>query len=106
MGEPTRLGAVARAAAAGPATYPASRVGTATATTARAPAEPQPAVAAQRVLGRGRQRDVCLHDGIGDYDCAGGTGDGPNYVRGPIRVLPPDPFDLDRDGDGTGCDSG
>jgi PASTA domain len=50
--------------------------------------------------------DVCLHDGIGDYDCAGGTGNGPNYVRGPIRVLPPDPFDLDRDGDGTGCDSG
>jgi hypothetical protein len=50
--------------------------------------------------------DVCLHDGIGDYDCAGGTGDGPNYVHGPIRVLPPDPFDLDRDGDGTGCDSG
>jgi hypothetical protein len=50
--------------------------------------------------------DVCLHDGIGDYDCAGGTGDGPNYVDGPIRVLPPDPFDLDRNGDGIGCESG
>jgi hypothetical protein len=50
--------------------------------------------------------DVCLHDGIGDYDCAGGTGNGPNYVRGPIRVLPPDPFGLDADGDGTGCDTG
>jgi hypothetical protein len=48
--------------------------------------------------------DACLHDGIGDYDCAGGSGNGPNYVRGPIRVLPPDPFDLDRDGDGVGCE--
>jgi len=48
--------------------------------------------------------EVCLHDGIGDYDCAGGSGNGPNYVDGPIKVLPPDPFDLDRDGDGTGCE--
>jgi hypothetical protein len=46
----------------------------------------------------------CLHDGIGDYDCAGGSGNGPNYVTGPIRVRPPDPFDLDRDGDGLGCE--
>ena len=46
---------------------------------------------------------VCLHDGIGDYDCAGGSGNGPNYVAGPIRVLPPDPFGLDSDGDGWGC---
>jgi hypothetical protein len=50
--------------------------------------------------------DACLHDGIGDYDCAGGSGNGPNYVEGPITVLPPDPFDLDRDGDGVGCEEG
>jgi hypothetical protein len=49
--------------------------------------------------------DVCLHDGVGDYDCAGGGGNGPNYVRGPLRVLQPDPFDLDHDGNGTGCES-
>ena len=48
--------------------------------------------------------DACLHDGIGDYDCAGGSGDGLNYVDGPVSVLPPDPFDLDRDGDGVGCE--
>lgn len=30
---------------------------------------------------------------------------GPNYVDGPIRVRPPDPFDLDRDGDGVGCET-
>jgi hypothetical protein len=48
--------------------------------------------------------DACLHDGIGDYDCAGGSGNGPNYVEGPIRVRAPDPFGLDRDGDGVGCE--
>ena len=42
--------------------------------------------------------------GIGDYDCAGGSGNGPNYVHGPLKVLPPDPFGLDRDGDGIGCE--
>jgi hypothetical protein len=49
--------------------------------------------------------DNCLHDGIGDYDCAGGSGKGPNYVDGPIRVLSPDPFGLDSDHDGVGCES-
>jgi beta-lactam-binding protein with PASTA domain len=48
--------------------------------------------------------DVCLDPGAVDYDCAGGSGDGPKYVEGPIRVLAPDPFDLDRDGDGWGCE--
>ena len=47
---------------------------------------------------------VCLQMNAGDYDCAGGSGNGPNYVQGPIVVLPPDPFDLDRDGDGIGCE--
>jgi cytoskeletal protein RodZ len=50
--------------------------------------------------------DVCLHQGIGDYDCASGKGNGPNYVDGPITVLPPDPFDLDGNGDGIGCEQG
>ena len=40
-----------------------------------------------------------------DYDCAGGSGNGPKYVSGPVRVTGSDPYDLDRDGDGTGCDS-
>jgi hypothetical protein len=50
--------------------------------------------------------DACLRSGIGDYDCETGSGNGPNYVRGPIKVLPPDPFDLDRNGDGVGCERG
>jgi outer membrane biosynthesis protein TonB len=50
---------------------------------------------------------VCLKDGIGDYDCAGGSGNGPNYVSGPIKVLSPDPFGLDgNDNDGIGCEKG
>lgn len=39
-----------------------------------------------------------------DVDCAGGGGNGPAYVRGPIRVTGSDIYDLDRDGDGTACD--
>ena len=50
--------------------------------------------------------DVCLDPAVEDYDCAGGSGNGPGYVEGPIRVLPPDPFDLDREGDGVGCENG
>lgn len=48
---------------------------------------------------------VCLRMGAGDYDCAGGSGNGPNYVRGPVRVVGYDEFDLDRDNDGVGCES-
>ena len=40
-----------------------------------------------------------------DYDCAGGSGNGPEYVRGPITVTGDDPYDLDSDGDGLACES-
>lgn len=39
-----------------------------------------------------------------DYDCAGGSGDGPSYANGPISVSGSDPYDLDSDGDGVGCE--
>lgn len=39
-----------------------------------------------------------------DVDCAGGSGNGPEYVRGPVRVIGPDVYGLDRDGDGIGCE--
>ncbi len=38
-----------------------------------------------------------------DVDCAGGSGNGPAYVRGPVYVVGTDIYDLDRDGDGVGC---
>ena len=38
-----------------------------------------------------------------DVDCAGGEGDGPEYV-GFVTVIGYDEYDLDRDGDGVGCE--
>jgi len=40
-----------------------------------------------------------------DYDCAGGSGDGPEYAAGPIYVTGSDPYDLDSDSDGIACES-
>ncbi|MEW9872614.1 hypothetical protein [Arthrobacter sp. HS15c] len=39
-----------------------------------------------------------------DVDCAGGSGNGPAYVRGPVTVVGSDIYGLDRDGDGVGCE--
>jgi hypothetical protein len=40
-----------------------------------------------------------------DYDCAGGSGDGPAYASGPIYVTGSDPYGLDSDGDGVACET-
>jgi hypothetical protein len=47
---------------------------------------------------------ACLDPYSADYDCAGGSGDGPDYT-GTVSVVGDDPFDLDRDGDGVACDT-
>jgi resuscitation-promoting factor RpfB len=39
-----------------------------------------------------------------DVDCAGGSGNGPAYVAGPVTVVGSDIYDLDRDSDGIGCE--
>ncbi len=39
-----------------------------------------------------------------DVDCAGGSGDGPAYVSGPITVIGSDIYGLDRDKDGIACE--
>lgn len=39
-----------------------------------------------------------------DVDCGGGSGNGPAYVYGVVRVIGTDIYDLDRDNDGYGCD--
>jgi hypothetical protein len=46
---------------------------------------------------------ACLDPNSLDYDCEGGSGNGPDYT-GPVRVVGDDPFDLDRDGDGEACE--
>lgn len=45
----------------------------------------------------------CLKVNAGDYDCIGGSGNGPNYT-GRVRVVGPDVFRLDADHDGIGCE--
>jgi hypothetical protein len=47
----------------------------------------------------------CLKPNVSDYDCAGGSGNGPYYVRGPVRVVGNDHYRLDSDRDGIGCES-
>jgi hypothetical protein len=39
-----------------------------------------------------------------DVDCAGGSGNGPAYVSGPVRVVGTDKYGLDNDKDGLGCE--
>ncbi|HEX5913111.1 MAG TPA: PASTA domain-containing protein [Rubrobacter sp.] len=39
-----------------------------------------------------------------DVDCAGGEGDGPRFVSGPVQVTGSDPYGLDGDGNGVGCE--
>ena len=46
---------------------------------------------------------ACLDPNSSDYDCEGGSGDGPDYT-GTVEVVGDDPYDLDRDGDGIACD--
>jgi len=71
---------------------------TAPPTTTAAPVTTAPAVSCHSSYS-----NVCLAVGVGDYDCAGGSGNGPNYVQGPVYVVGYDEFDLDREG--VGCES-
>lgn len=46
---------------------------------------------------------ACLDPTASDYDCSGGSGNGPRYT-GRVTVVGPDVWDLDRDNDGIGCE--
>jgi hypothetical protein len=59
-------------------------------------------------LGSGASRNcgprlLALPSPASDYDCRGGSGNGPKFT-GPVRVTGSDPYHLDRDHDGTGCE--
>jgi hypothetical protein len=45
----------------------------------------------------------CLDPLAYDYDCEGGSGDGPEYT-GTVSVVGEDHYGLDADSDGTGCE--
>jgi hypothetical protein len=47
-------------------------------------------------------KGACLDPNASDYDCIGGSGNGPKYT-GRVIVVGPDVFGLDRDGNGIGC---
>jgi hypothetical protein len=49
-------------------------------------------------------KGACLDPNASDYDCAGGQGDGPKYVQGPVTVVGNDHYDLNRDADNIACD--
>jgi hypothetical protein len=46
---------------------------------------------------------ACLDPTASDYDCEGGSGDGPLYT-GEVKVVGDDHFDLDSNGNGIGCE--
>jgi hypothetical protein len=46
---------------------------------------------------------ACLRPNVSDYDCLGGSGNGP-YYTGEVRVVGVDHYGLDADGDGIGCE--
>jgi hypothetical protein len=44
----------------------------------------------------------CVPETI-DVDCLG-KGNGPTFIIGPVDIVTSDPYDLDDDGDGIGCE--
>jgi hypothetical protein len=48
-------------------------------------------------------KGACLDPNASDYDCLGGSGNGPKYT-GIVRVVGPDVFRLDANGNGIGCE--
>ena len=46
---------------------------------------------------------ACLRPSVPDYDCEGSAGSGPLFT-GPVYVIGPDVYGLDRDNDGIGCE--
>lgn len=67
---------------------------------AKAPPPPPPSTPSCHPSYQG----ACLDPNASDYDCAGGSGDGPKYT-GYVRVVGYDEYGLDSDGDGAGCES-
>ena len=72
--------------------------------TVRAKAKPKPATSSSGKKCHPSYVGACLDPSVSDYDCAGGSGNGPGYVKGPIRVVGPDEYRLDGDGDGIACE--
>jgi hypothetical protein len=84
-------------------TTTARRVRVTTTTAAPAPAAVAPASSGSC---HSSYQGTCIPPDVSDADCYPGSGDGPWYVKEDnVKVVGPDVFDLDRDGDGIGCDA-
>jgi hypothetical protein len=74
------------------------------------PTSPKPTITKPQVRGASlaapacdpNYTGACLDPSVSDYDCEGGSGNGPRYT-GRVSVVRSDHFGLDRDGDGVGC---
>jgi resuscitation-promoting factor RpfB len=71
---------------------------------AKAPPPPPPAPPAPTSSCHPSYTGACLDPSASDYDCAGGSGDGPKYT-GFVHVVGYDEYGLDSDNDGLGCES-
>lgn len=78
---------------------------TSAAAPAASPGERPAAAAAKKHRCDRNYSGRCLRPNVSDYDCAGGSGNGPYYVRGPFRVVGTDHYRLDADHDGIACES-
>ena len=70
--------------------------------TVQAAPEPEPK-SERKSLGCDSNYDGCVPI-ASDVDCEGGSGNGPAYVSGPVRVTGTDRYGLDNDKDGIGCE--
>jgi hypothetical protein len=77
-------------------------VGTKAPTAASTP-KPAPTTAASSAKCDPNYSGACVPV-ASDVDCAGGSGNGPAYVRGPVQVVGTDVYGLDSDNDGIGCE--
>ena len=73
---------------------------------ARRTAMPHRTVQPAPADGCNRNYTPCVPDDPVDVDCEGGSGNGPSYVTGPVRLIGEDVYGLDADGNGIGCEAG
>jgi hypothetical protein len=90
--------------AAQPAPKPAAQPAPEPAPQLAAQPAPQPSPQ-QPASGCNANYTPCVPDDS-DVDCAGGSGNGPSYVHGPVQVIGSDVYGLDSDDDGIGCEAG
>jgi len=76
---------------------------TSTKTVTEAAAQPMASTASSAAQDCTPGYTPCIPPGP-DVDCAGGSGNGPRYVDGPVYVTGSDPYGLDADHNGVGCE--